>query len=180
MPVFEGAEEAIGRILAVRVLELDVAAWLNDGLGRHELPEPVREGLLSNMADEARHDAVLTLAASKFRLSTQQDDQDAAALKADWEAHPDHPLVKAFVLENAVFFVILPFMRLFGDAALRTVARDIAGDETGHAAFHRQLAIDLKLSYSRSLDRLRRKTVEWLFSGVKCSTPFGNQRKFTP
>lgn len=167
LPVREGSESVLGRILAARILELDVAAWLADGICRESLPDPVVAALQSNIADETRHDTVLAMADNAFGLTTEQDRRDAEAIKQEWECHPDHPITKAFVLENSVFFVILPFMRMFGDPNLRVVARDISGDETAHAAIHRQLAKDLGLTYSHSLDNLRRRTVQWIFDGLR-------------
>lgn len=71
------------------------------------------------------------------------------------------------MLENSVFFVILPLLRMFGGVGLGIISGDISGDESVHAAVHRQAAHDLGLTYSSSLDRLRRDTVGWLVDGLR-------------
>jgi hypothetical protein len=76
-------------------------------------------------------------------------------------------LVKAYVLENSVFFVLLPLLRTFGGCGLGMISADISGDESVHAAVHRQCAKDMGYSYSPSLDHLRRDTVAWLVDGLQ-------------
>ena len=161
-PLTPGSESTLRRVLACRILELDVADWLGDALGRLALPDPVVAALNSNIADETRHDKVLNMAAAAYGWDPSPDDAQARALRDEWVNHPDHPITKAAVLESSVFFVLLPLLRRFGGMTLRVIARDISGDETSHAAIHRQLSKDLGYAYSPSLDRLRRRTIEWV------------------
>jgi hypothetical protein len=165
-PVTPGAEETIGRCLCLRHLELDVQSWVNATRFTPDLPV-VPEALrcLELAAEEEQnHDKVLNLAAEKFAsLISPQDEQTALQLRQAWVEHPDHPIVKAGVLESSVFFVLLPLLRLLsGSATLRVISNDISNDETRHAAQNRQLAADLGYSWSPSLDRLRRDTVAWM------------------
>ena len=173
-PVRPGAELCLRRCLALRVLELDVADWLEAELAATPLPEPVVQALRSNQADETRHDQVLNLAAQAYGWAGSADDHTASQLRQEWLAHPDHPITKAAVLESSVFFVLLPLLRRFGGVTLRVVARDISGDETVHAAVNRQLSADLGYRYAPSLARLRRRTVEWMVGPLAVSDdPWG-------
>jgi len=165
-PVREGSELCLQRALACRILELDVAGWLEEELSRSRLPEPVVAALRSNQADEARHDQVLNMAAAAYGWE-HANEAEAKALRQEWLAHPDPPVVKAAVLESSVFFVILPILRRFGGVTLRVVSRDISGDETAHAAVNRQLSADLGYKFSPSLNRLRRRTVEWIVDPLR-------------
>lgn len=166
MPVTQGAETLLGRALSLRILELEVAEWLDEALKQTSLPQTAIDCLRSNIQDEERHDAVLGMAAAAYNLSTAQDDAEARAIHQRWLDHPDHPLTKAFVLENSVFFVILPILRIFGGVGLGIISADISGDESVHAAVHRQASVDMGYTYSPSLDRLRRDTVGWLVEGL--------------
>jgi hypothetical protein len=165
-PVREGSELCLQRALACRILELDVAGWLEEEMSRSRLPEPVVAALRSNQADEARHDQVLEMAAAAYGWE-HAGLAEARALRQEWLAHPDPPVVKAAVLESSVFFVILPIFRRFGGVTLRVVSRDISGDETAHAAVNRQLSADLGYKFSPSLNRLRRRTVEWIVEPLR-------------
>lgn len=167
MNTVPGADQVLGRALALRILELEVAEWLDDALGKTTLPATAVECLRSNILDEERHDKVLGMAAQIYQLTTNRDEETAKQIHQQWINHPDHPLVKAFVLENSVFFVILPLLRMFGGVGLGIISGDISGDESVHAAVHRQIAHDLGLTYSSSLDRLRRDTVGWLVDGLR-------------
>jgi hypothetical protein len=166
-PVREGSELCLQRALACRILELDVADWLETELAWSQLPEPVAAALRSNQADEARHDQVLNMAAAAYGWDPSPEDATSQALRQEWLAHPDPPVVKAAVLESSVFFVILPLLRRFGGVTLRVVSRDISGDETAHAAVNRQLSADLGYTFSPSLSRLRRRTVEWIVEPLR-------------
>jgi len=161
-----GAEVTVGRCLALRVLELDVQTWVDTVRCTPELPlcaEAVRCLELAS-EEENNHDIVLNMAAQRFSdLISEQDQQTAYQLQTLWREHPDHPIVKAGVLESSVFFVLLPILRLLsGSATLRVIANDISTDESRHAAQNRQMAIDLGYTWSPSLDKLRRDTVAWM------------------
>lgn len=162
MPVIPGAEKLLGRALSLRILELEVAEWLDETIKKTELPQSAIDCLLSNINDEQRHDEVLGMAAKVYPFATDSDNSEAKLIHQRWIDHPDHPLSKAFVLENSVFFVILPLLRMFGGVGLTIISADISGDEAVHAAVHRQASVDMGYTYSASLDRLRRDTVAWL------------------
>lgn len=165
-PITAGAETVIGRCLALRVLELDVQSWVRAVRYTPELPlcaEAIRCLELAE-EEENNHDIVLNMAAQRFSdLISAEDQQTAYQLQTLWREHPDHPIVKAGVLESSVFFVLLPILRLLsGSATLRVISADISSDENRHAAQNRQMAIDLGYAWSPSLDKLRRDTVEWM------------------
>jgi hypothetical protein len=86
-------------------------------------------------------------------------------LKA-WLEAPEHPILKAAILERSVFFVLLPFYRFNGDIGIRTTAADISRDEQTHVAIHSMVCSELGLRSTRSLDRLRRATVGWVMEGL--------------
>ena len=75
------------------------------------------------------------------------------------------------VLERSVFFVLLPFFRFCGDAGLRTISADISRDEQIHVATNSLVCRELGLSYSNSLDKLRKATVAWVMQPLKANDP---------
>lgn len=174
-----GAGETLHRCLALRHLELPVRDLLEAGLAR-DLPstEGVVEALKSNMADEERHDQALQFVvdAHGFNPATEADGK---SIRDAWVGHPDHPILKAAILERAVFFVLLPFLRFAGDVGIRTVAADISRDEQVHVAVHHMVASELGLKPSPSLNSLRRATVDWVFYKLRgagqLSTSFWTQ-----
>jgi hypothetical protein len=158
-----GTSETLRRCLALRHLELPVRDLLASGLTK-DLPstEGVVQALESNMADEERHDQALN-----FVVEAHGADPEAEVvgkhIRDAWVAHPDHPILKAAILERSIFFVLLPFLRLAGDVGIRTVAADISRDEQVHVATHHMVATELKLSPAPSLNALRKSTVSWVF-----------------
>ena len=66
------------------------------------------------------------------------------------------------ISERAIFFVLLPFFRFNGDAGLRTVSADISRDEQVHVATNSLVCSELGLSFSPSLDKLRKATIAWV------------------
>jgi hypothetical protein len=158
-----GSEATVGRCLALRHLELPVRDLLEAGLAR-DLPSTagVMDALRSNMADEERHDQAL-----QFVVDAHGTDIGYEAkgkhIRDAWVNHPDHPILKAAILERSVFFVLLPFLRYAGDVGIRTVAADISRDEQVHVAVHHMVASELGLEPSHSLNKLRKATVDWVF-----------------
>lgn len=174
-PVAPGSENTLGRCLALRRLEIPVQDWVAEGAAKERgrlSPEAIAL-LTSNCEDERKHDQALGMAAASYGLSNATMDAEAEAIAAEWLAHPDHPIVKAGVLEQSVFFVILPLMRKFGGAGLRTVSYDISTDESIHAPANRQAAKDLGYHWSPSLDALRDRTVRWLVSDLDAAGKYG-------
>lgn len=174
-PVIEGAENTIGRCLGLRTLEISVGDWISDGClkERDKLGEEAIALLMSNVEDEVKHDRALNLATAACNLTTSGMEEEANDLAEQWRNHPDHPIVKAFVLENGVFFVLLPILRMLGNPGLKNLSADISSDESVHAASHRMVSNQLGLSYSPSLDALRRRTVAWMVSDLDAPGKYG-------
>lgn len=165
--VKDGTSEALSRCLALRHLELPVRDLLEAGLAR-DLPttEGVVDALKSNMADEERHDQALQFVVDAHGTNSR-DENTGYGIREAWVNHPDHPILKAAILERSVFFVLLPFLRFAGDVGIRTVAADISRDEQVHVAVHHMVASELGLKASPSLNKLRKATVEWVFSQLR-------------
>jgi hypothetical protein len=166
----DGSQDAIQRALGLRHLELPVREFLQQGLDR-ELPitPGVREALLSNQLDEERHDQALNYVVAAHGSNDKYEVEAKHILKA-WLEAPEHPILKAAILERSVFFVILPFFRFNGDVGLRTTAADISRDEQTHVAIHSMVCSELGLKSTPSLNRLRRATVGWVVEGLKADT----------
>jgi hypothetical protein len=162
-----GAEEAIHRALAIRIMELPVGSYIEEALEK-DVPRTARDLLKSNVKDEIRHDLALNYAVDAHGKN-QKAEAEAEKLRQAWDSHPDHTLCKALVAERAVFFVVLPFFRFCGDAGLRTISADISRDEQIHVATNSLVCLDLGLRYSNSLDKLRKATVNWIFEPLKRS-----------
>lgn len=177
--VHEGAYNAISRCLCLRYMELDVQDWIS-----HEtetVPKDVKQMLLDNMADEDRHDVALNNVAKVFSVSDGII-SEAKTLREDWlyAAKTFGYLSITALLERSVFFCSLPFMRMFGDSALKTVANDISNDERIHAGMHTQLTVDQNWDVtSHVMNKLRKETIWWLFSDVNVpGHPHGNYDKW--
>ena len=121
-----GAEETIYRALSIRNLELPVGNYISDALTK-DVPDAARILLESNVKDEERHDLALNYIVNAIGVD-ETAEKEAFLLRDAWEQHPDHTILKALVIERAIFFVLLPFFRFNGDAGLRTVSADISRD----------------------------------------------------
>ena len=159
-----GAEETVYRALAVRNMECPVGAFVSDSLS--EIPKASRELLESNIKDEDNHDLALGYIANAIGVDDKAE-AEALRLKEAWIAHPDHTILKALVIERAIFFVLLPFFRFNGDAGLRTVSADISRDEQIHVATNSLVCAELGLNASQSLDKLRKATINWIMQPLK-------------
>jgi len=161
-----GSEESLFRALALRHLELPVSEFLRQGLEK-ELPktEGVVEALQSNILDEERHDQALAYVVKAHGSDPKAEAEGRHILKA-WIDAPEHPILKAAILERSVFFVILPFFRFNGDIGIRTTAADISRDEQTHVAIHSMVCSELGLKSTQSLNRLRRATVGWVVDAL--------------
>lgn len=163
----DGAEETIYRALSIRHMELPVGDFITDALA-NEVPTVSRDLLLSNVKDEENHDRALGYIANALGVD-EKAEAEALRLREAWIAHPDHTIAKALVAERAIFFVLLPFFRFNGDAGLRTVSADISRDEQVHVATNSLVCRELGVSFSPSLDKLRKATINWVMqplSGV--------------
>ena len=100
----------------------------------------------------------------------EKSEKEGKLLRDAWIAHPDHTITKALVAERAIFFVLLPFFRFNGDAALRTVSADISRDEQIHVGTNSLVCTELGLRPSPSLDKLRKATIHWIFEPLGRNT----------
>jgi len=164
----EGAEETIKRALAIRHMELPVGAFITEGLEK-TVPDNARALLIDNVKDEERHDLALGYYVNALGAD-EQAELEAMRLRDAWIAHPDHTVTKALVAERAIFFVLLPFFRFNGDAALRTVSADISRDEQIHVGTNSLVCAELGLSASPSLDKLRKATINWIMQPLGKNT----------
>ena len=163
-----GAEETIYRALAIRHMELPVGEFIAESLEK-EVPESARRLLESNVKDEIKHDLALGYITNAIGVD-EKSEKEAFLLRDAWEAHPDHMITKALVIERAIFFVLLPFFRFNGDAGLRTVSADISRDEQIHVASNSLVCHELGLRPSNSLDKLRKATINWVLEPLGINT----------
>jgi hypothetical protein len=171
-----GAEEAIRRCLAIRHMELPVGEFIKEGLEKN-VPENARTLLIDNVRDEIRHDKALQYIVDAHGADTEAENE-AMRLRDAWIQHSDHTITKALVAERAIFFVLLPFFRFTGDAALRTVSADISRDEQIHVATNSLVCSELGLIPSPSLDKLRKATINWIFQPLGKNTDKYLDKKF--
>jgi hypothetical protein len=169
-PLVEGAEESLYRALSLRVLELPVKEFLQQGLEKDLPNKPgVIESLESNQKDEDKHDLGFQYIVDAHGVSDNAERESTVILNA-WLDAPEHPILKASILERSVFFVLLPFYRFTGDIGMRTLAADISRDEQTHVAIHGMVCHDLGLKSTPRLDKLRRATVAWVMDGLGVDT----------
>jgi hypothetical protein len=151
-------------------MELPVGEFIREGLEK-EVPPLARQLLESNVQDEIKHDLALGYIVEAHGIKKDsQSEQEALKLRDAWISHPDHTITKALVAERAIFFVLLPFFRFNGDAALRTVSADISRDEQIHVGSNTIVCAELGLSASPSLDRLRKATINWILAPLGINT----------
>lgn len=168
----EGTSDLLSRCVALRALELPVKDLILDGLSRKEatiITEEGRQALLRNTIDEERHDLALNNCVAVFGGYDKSYEKEVPAIVQAWIDHPDSPILKAAVLENGIFFMILPLLRRFGGAGMRTTSMDISADEICHVMLHRHVAMQLGNKPSSSLDALRKATVDWIVRTFKHS-----------
>ena len=160
----QGAEETIYRALAIRHMELPVGDFISEALS--EIPQKARELLESNVKDEIKHDLALGYITNAHGVDDKAE-AEALRLREAWLQHPDHTILKALVIERAIFFVLLPFFRFNGDAGLATVSADISRDEQVHVACNSLVSLELGLKPSNSLDKLRKATINWIMQPLQ-------------
>ena len=163
-----GSQETLRRVIALRHMELPVGDFITDALSS-DVPELARDLLTSNVKDEENHDLALNYIANAFGTDPQAE-KEALSLREAWISHPDHTLLKAMVAERAIFFVLLPFLRFNGDPGMRTVSADISRDEQVHVASNSIVCKELGLTYSPSLDKLRKATINWVMQPLGTNT----------
>ena len=149
-------------------LTLDSRSFLADS-GTSFLSDSARKLLESNVKDEIRHDLALGYITNAIGVD-EKSEKEAFLLRDAWEAHPDHMITKALVIERSIFFVLLPFFRFNGNAGLRTVSADISRDEQIHVATNSLVCADMGLRPSASLDKLRKATINWIMEPLGKNT----------
>ena len=164
----DGSEDTIRRALAVRHMELPVGAFITEGLEK-TVPDNARKLLEDNVRAEERHDLALGYYVDALGAD-EQAELEAMRLRDAWIRHPDHTITKALVAERAIFFVLLPFFRFNGDAALRTISADISRDEQIHVGSNSLVCAELGLHASPSLDKLRKATINWILEPLGINT----------
>ena len=164
----DGAEDTIRRALAARHLELPVGTFIEEALEKN-VPENARKLLIDNVKDEERHDLALGYYADALGVN-ENEEKEGKLLRDAWINHPDHTITKALVAERAIFFVLLPFFRFNGDAALRTISADISRDEQIHVGSNSLVCRELGLRPSPSLDKLRKATINWIVKPLGINT----------
>ena len=162
------ARATIGRALAARHLELPVGAFITEGLEK-DVPDNARRLLEDNVKDEIRHDKALQYIVNAHGAD-EKAENEAKRIRDAWINHPDHTITKALVAERAIFFVLLPFFRFNGDAALRTISADISRDEQIHVGSNSLVCRELGLRASDSLDKLRKATINWIVKPLGINT----------
>ncbi len=164
----DGSEDTIRRALAIRHMELPVGTFIKEGLEK-TVPDNARALLEDNVRDEERHDIALQYIVDAYGANEIYE-KEGKLLRDAWIAHPDHTITKALVAERAIFFVLLPFFRFNGCAALRTVSADISRDEQIHVGANSLVCHELGLSPSPSLDKLRKATINWILQPLGINT----------
>lgn len=160
-PVVEGAEDVIARALSLRVLEIPVGDFIKDAT-KKEIPAGSLALLESNIVDEERHDEALRLVAESMEGLIPNYDAEAAKICKAWIDAPEHPVLKALVLERSVFFVILPIFRFLGNTGLRTTSADISRDEITHVSCNSAFCNEMGISLTPNLDKMRKATIAWM------------------
>ena len=161
-----GSEDSIFRILALRCLELPVKELLQQGLEK-DLPDKhgVMEALVSNQKDEDKHDLGFQYIVDAHGTVDKYEREAQNILKV-WMESPEHPILKAAILERSVFFVLLPYYRFNGDIGMRGLSSEISRDEVVHVGVHGMVAHDLGLKQPEHLNKLRKATVAWAMDGL--------------
>jgi len=167
--VLEGSEETLYRALSLRNLELPVKEFLQQGLER-DLPDKpgVLEAVIHNQMDEDNHDLGFQYVVDAHGVDDKAE-READMIRKAWLEAPEHPILKAAILERSVFFVLLPFYRFTGDIGIRSLAADVSRDEIQHVKIHAMAAHDLGLKSTTNLNKLRKATVHWVMDKLNAS-----------
>lgn len=163
--VAPGTEIALDRALCLRGLEIPVGEFIKQGCAKEDnLSQTCINLLLSNIADEEKHDVSLDKLYNSVGMRLQEHENVAEQIVQRWLSLPDHPFVKALYGERSVFFVILPMFRFLSgnNFSMRTVASEISGDEVIHVSTNTRLCRQLNLTPSKELDTLRKDTIAWV------------------
>ena len=163
------AGATISRCLALTPLEPAVAGFISDGLSKADLKklgEDCIHTLRLNILDEEKHELALTRAKTAMVDYNPSYEKEALELIQAWQDLPDPEIVKAAVLENSIFFLILPLYSLFGGTALSISSNSISSDERIHVASHRTAAQLLGIKPSKAMNSLRLETVRFIGADI--------------
>lgn len=163
-PIPEGFHTTIGKALSLRILELSVADFVSAATKR-DLPvdSTGKDLLVSNISDESIHDVALAKLADSMPFECEYEEAHQFKARIIDLANTTHPIEAARTLEAGIFFVVLGLMRLLGNAAAKTVATDILGDESVHVATNTHISKEIKtFTDFKVLDTFRREVVYWL------------------
>lgn len=162
---FTKYNRTISRCISLRDLEMPVKEFLQQGLDRSDINK-IGEGgiqtLIRNQQDEDRHDLALTRCFNAYASYNKTEAYGADFIIKEWLSLDDHPITKAAVLENGVFFVLLPILRNYGTPSMQETSGWISMDEVLHVQSHRTAARLLGAKPSSKLNKLRKATVAWL------------------
>ena len=160
----------VERALTMRHLELQVQEWIKEEAKK--LGKELSVVMMENAKDEDKHDQALNVIADVCYPNPNRYSITIFDLRHQFNciAEKDGPVTVAGVVESSVFFIVLPILRFFGSAAMRTAATDISSDESVHVACNVQLSKDLGYTRSKALNRLRKETVRWIVQDL----PFYN------
>lgn len=163
------ADEFMSRALALRVLEIPVGEFIESATKKDLPVDDVGMQLLKeNVHDEEVHDKALNNLAQAFSNLKPEDEEEAKTILNAWYELDDHPISIAKTIESGVFFPILTMMRYVGDISSRQVSADISKDETLHVDTNWRICKKLGIEKpEKKTDRLRRRTVAWLFEPIQ-------------
>lgn len=164
------APNTISRCLALTPLEPAVADFINDGLTRTDrakLAPGAIETLRRNIEDEEKHELALNRAKSALEGYNSSFEQEANQIISAWKDLPDLEILKAAILENSIFFLILPLYANFGGSALAITSNSISSDERIHVISHRTVAQQLGTRPSKVINELRKETVRFISTDLE-------------
>jgi len=167
------APRTISRGLSLTSLEPMVADLISAGITstyKRSLNTLQVATLKRNIQDEETHERALTNAIAGLSNYLTIFEDEAKDIIKDFDSLPDHPIVKAAVLENGLFFVLLPLYRFYGSLSLTITANSISGDEIIHVQTHRAACKELGLKPSRQLLGAVRDIVAWVTQDIDTET----------
>ena len=173
--------ETISRAICLRHLELPVKQFIQQGIDSSDAYKIGPDGLASlvrNQEDEDRHDIALSNCFKAMRNFNPKYTLEASSIIQEWLDLDVNPITKTAVLENSVFFIILPIFNKYGFSPLRETSRDISRDERIHVITHRKAAQLLNSPPTKALNALRIKTVDWLTQSMDTEIEAGLKDKY--
>jgi hypothetical protein len=167
---YSQASKTISRCLALTKLEPAVASFISNGLDKHDttnLSQPLIDQLLINIKDEENHELALTQCKMAMIDYDSSFEKEAAQLCKAWSNVSCNPITTAAILENGIFFLILPLYQLVGGTSLKQTSRSISGDEAKHVILHREAAQRMGSKPTKEVNSLRIETITFLAKDIK-------------